>query len=88
MTPRGGKRVKFCSDYKVPVGCCNSCHEDNEEYGYDMVSAPDDEESHICCAVANYLAEHKPKARAIVKRKAMLKFVKAINNIKPKARGK
>lgn len=58
--------MKFCSDY-VPDSkpgfttkiCCLSCHEDADEFGYALTSAPDDEDSEICCGVANWLKERK-----------------------------
>ena len=52
--------MKFCSDYVgtkpgylTPV-CCISCHEDRD-YGFQLLSAPDDDDSEICCAVYRFL---------------------------------
>jgi hypothetical protein len=35
------------------VACCNSCHDDEDEWGYDMCRATiDDEIVEMCCTLA------------------------------------
>jgi hypothetical protein len=35
-----------------PKECCDSCHEDRDEYGYEMVTLDDAE---VCCAILRLL---------------------------------
>lgn len=48
----------ICSEFRKKyelehVNCCLSCHEDEEEYGYDLCCVEADGQDHIiCCALA------------------------------------
>ena len=43
--------------YKLPC-CCLSCHEDEDEYGYNLPAFwHRDVEFEVCCAKANFLEE-------------------------------
>lgn len=44
-----------CDDRVPNARCCDSCHEDKDEYGYDMVYISDWTE--VCCWVARALEE-------------------------------
>lgn len=61
--------TKTCSYYfkpekagYLPKLCCLSCHEDADEFGYALCSAPDDDDSEVCCAVKIALEEQKKAA--------------------------
>lgn len=49
----------YCTEvadkFDLKEGCCSSCHEDEEEYGYDMCEfeLPSGETVHVCCRIAN-----------------------------------
>lgn len=60
------KRWIFCSDINLRNlrECCNSCHEDDEMFGYQMCNAQPDVNSHghksgieavVCCAIVKLL---------------------------------
>jgi len=49
--------MKTCSDFPGAPGCCLSCHEDANEYGFDLcrVTLKEGEEAAACCSVVNWL---------------------------------
>jgi len=49
--------ARTCSDFPDAPSCCDSCHEDADEYGYDLceVEIGPDEYAVVCCKVSNYL---------------------------------
>ena len=54
-------RTIICKDFSnanVPdcPPCCESCHEDADKYGYDLLG--DGENYSICCKLANWLESH------------------------------
>lgn len=57
-------RISELRGVELMPGCCNSCHEDNEECGMDLC-AIDGPDGHIgahsggvCCNMSRYLDEH------------------------------
>jgi len=56
-----GRKYLHCGDFyhlKEWPGCCVSCHEDNEEYGYDLCSAElGGMDVECCCKVSTWLGE-------------------------------
>ncbi len=63
------KRVVRCSRLvrvKGFPGCCESCHEDEEEYGYAMCSHQGRRrEYEVCCKVATWLNERVSDERGV-----------------------
>lgn len=56
------ERTLHCGSFPQlgAVRCCYSCHEDYDEYGYEMIFLYQDMDgvtAHICCAVANAIDE-------------------------------
>jgi hypothetical protein len=53
--------VKRCDDFPDGPGCCASCHEDANEFGYTDAfydeEMPDGTVVNVCCAVRNWLNE-------------------------------
>ena len=51
--------MKSCRDFPGAPSCCESCHVDDEEYGYDLMMVNEDTEhaARVCCAVANRISE-------------------------------
>ncbi len=48
---------KHCNDFPN-IPCCVSCHEDEEEYGYDLIHSEfKADEIYVCCSVSNALNE-------------------------------
>ena len=57
--------LKHCEDYPGHPNCCDSCHEDWDEFDYEMCYAQDKngkDVAHVCCAVADYAQEQEDKA--------------------------
>ena len=56
-----GQKYLHCGNFyhlEAWPGCCVSCHEDNEEYGYDLCSAElGGMEVECCCKVSEWLGE-------------------------------
>ena len=48
------------------VSCCVSCHEDAEEWGYDLIEVLDIDGSRVCCAVSRWADENEEKAREMM----------------------
>ena len=45
-------RIKYCGDYpEYPKHCCISCHEDADEWGYDLMADCFPETYEVCCRV-------------------------------------
>jgi hypothetical protein len=63
-----GRKYLYCGDFydmEEWPGCCVSCHEDNEEYGYGLCSAEiDGMEVECCCKVSTWIGETQKAANA------------------------
>ena len=44
------------------VPCCNSCHDDFEEFGYDLCEVS---HAQVCCAVANDIDSCDPRIETL-----------------------
>lgn len=64
--------MKYCAEVAAELGlevlpgllpreCCDSCHEDQAEYGEPMMLSEDDE---ICCAISRLREERQLNQRA------------------------
>jgi hypothetical protein len=59
-----------CEDFEDEPGfpgCCDSCHEDANIYGYDMLDGRLDDGRwySVCCSISRWLDERKPKALTV-----------------------
>ena len=55
--------MKTCKDLAklIDFSCCISCHEDDDDWGYDMFEIEfQNEEYYVCCAGANAVEDENP----------------------------
>lgn len=52
--------MKYCSDLPLKFSCCNSCHDDHNEFGMDLLDAEyNNEEYYVCCGAIVAIEEDR-----------------------------
>ena len=63
--------IVWCGGFDGAPACCNSCHEDHEQFDMDLmdIELTDGRTAIVCCAVGNWLEELIARGAAIPMRK-------------------